>query len=261
MHDRSLSIAVALGISFIAPVIGRVVAQQPQQTPPSPQATTARRPSDEEASSKTWQRLQQDASLSGEEKTLRRILDSLSQQGKYQVLFDHRRLDKENISLDAAAPAFKLNNVSHAIILQLVLDPHDLDYALIQGIVFISTRDKIRHDHLTVQVYDVRDLIGLPATSKLPSTAAAASEAQAEDEQPDRFGTVRELADTVMETVDPDSWAAVGDGWATISTYHTVLVVRQTYRNHREVERLLDKLRQTVHTVGATATNSREKQR
>lgn len=53
------------------------------------------------------------------------------------------------------------------------------------------------------------------------------------------------LIDLMTTNVDPESWQEVG-GPGSVSAYHGLIVVTQTARTHKKIERVLDMLREAA---------------
>lgn len=172
-----------------------------------------------------------------------------------------------------------LSDVSVERALSVILDSAGggvmkLGYVVDDGVITIDTQDKI--NALTYpQVYDVRDLLarvpnfigprvsldsigdtdlGTGSSSTGGSSSSSSSdslfedtesdtnEEDAEDIIPTRSEMVNMLRNLIVTTVDRESWYPNGNGQ--INELSGNLVITQTAQNHREVQKLVSRLRE-----------------
>lgn len=143
-----------------------------------------------------------------------------------------------------------LKNVPAEMVLNLVFDQCESRPELVvqKGIVIISSEDDL-NGKTSIQVYNVRDLLHLPATpvaatasaaaATAPAVAAANNERLPSGTQASQDG----LITTITNTVVPSSWDAVG-GQGSIASFNGLLVVNQTATVHANIEKLLRMLRE-----------------
>jgi len=152
---------------------------------------------------------------------LRDVMDSFAERHKIRIVIDERALDDEGIGTNAPLTC-KLGGVKLESALNLILSQYGLAWAVEQHGLTITTQEGAQA-RLTQVTYDVRDLMAMVR------------------------GETDSLLDVVTSTVAPVTWNHVGGpGSITVAAGGGGLFVSQTFRNHREIQRLLDDLRQ-VH--------------
>jgi hypothetical protein len=135
----------------------------------------------------------------------------------------------------------RLKNVPYELALRYILRDAGggnvaLDFAVVDGIVNISTAEEMAND-VKVRVYNIARLLNnLPST--MPADPAAMPGAAA--------GPVENKADRVIqiitETVAPDSWRNAGGNVGSIREINGRLVVAQTEANHALIAKLLEEI-------------------
>ncbi|MEA2709774.1 MAG: bla regulator protein blaR1 [Phycisphaerales bacterium] len=105
-----------------------------------------------------------------------------------------------------------------------------LDYAVVDGIVNISTADSLAKD-VTVRVYSIAKLL-----KNMPSTAPADSPEQASQKK------AESLIKIICETVAADSWRDAGGTAGSIREINGRLVITQTDANHAAIVKLLEEI-------------------
>jgi len=142
-----------------------------------------------------------------------------------------------------------LKDVPLKTALKFMLEPKDLKYTVRDGIIFISTPERIEED-VIMYTYDVRDLVatipdfgeaaggaettgttGTTGTTRGGGTEGGAAEGEEE------IG----LQDLIQENVAPFSWEE--DPRVSIAYRQGQLIVRQTREVHEEIRSLLSNLR------------------
>jgi general secretion pathway protein D len=154
-----------------------------------------------------------------------------------------------------------------------------LGYIVKDGVVNVATQQSLPPE-MEARVYDVTILVGRPADYYVSSNAGTGGGGGAgggggggggnqffqeqfeETEQNIDAATLRQeaiqrmdsLITLIQDTVDPTSWFDAG-GDATITRYETKkLVVMQTLKNHRDIEKLLKDMREALgHQVSIEA--------
>lgn len=138
----------------------------------------------------------------------------------------------------------------------------ELDFGVENGIITIATKESIPADLITL-VYDVTDLIGIPAeyrTSVSGGTGGGAGGGVAsvgggfsdtgdeetydrEELREEREERINDLILLIQDTVVPDTWFDAG-GEGTVTSYGTrLLSIRQTADVHNQISSLLEELR------------------
>ena len=116
-----------------------------------------------------------------------------------------------------------------------------LDFAVVDGIVNITTADELATD-VKVRVYNVARLL-----KQMPSTMPAN-----DSEEIIRANKAEHLVQIICETVAPDSWRSAGGAVGSISEINGRLVVGQTEANHALIAKLLEEISEQDE-VAATA--------
>ena len=150
----------------------------------------------------------------------------------------------ESAGVDRNAPVtVRLKNVPYELALRYILRDAGggtvaLDFAVVDGIVNISTAEEMAND-VKVRVYNIARLLhNLPST--MPADPAGMPGARA------AMGPVENKADRVIqiitETVAPDSWRSAGGAVGSIREINGRLVVAQTEANHALIAKLLEEI-------------------
>ncbi|MCH7873299.1 MAG: hypothetical protein IID33_16510 [Planctomycetes bacterium] len=145
----------------------------------------------------------------------------------------------------------KVNDLRAERVLRFILnevsnDHAELQYAVVDGILIISTADELPRN-IHVEVYDVRDLLTHAQHSLYdPLTRGKVLAPRKTDvviEDAVSAAPGKELVDMIRNAIAPDSWQANG-GTEYIQVYQGSLVVRQSDSVHAELARLLAALRE-----------------
>lgn len=105
--------------------------------------------------------------------------------------------------------------------LERALRQHQLAWFVDEGVLHVTTREQAE-SRMLLKVYDVADILHSNDTSRQPHV----------DE--DR------LAKSIVSLVRPDSWL---EAESVVEVVNGLLIVRQNYSAHREIETILDQLR------------------
>ncbi len=158
--------------------------------------------------------------------TVRQIMNELRELGMSVVLDESAR---EN-NVDEQTPLqMTLGGQSIGTNLVYALEPFYIEYQIDhRGVVVIRSVDSML-DNLTEIIYDVSSFTASP----------------------------EEMAEVIMETIDPDTWEDYG-GTARMKFYYTggrrMLVITNTYYNQRKIRRHLDSLARMSGAAGAVAS-------
>ncbi|MBS0261186.1 MAG: STN domain-containing protein [Planctomycetes bacterium] len=130
------------------------------------------------------------------------------------IVVEKQALAEERVGLDEPI-TLRLQQAALESILNLLLDPYDLQWVIQDEVLKITTRTWCE-DRPEVSVHPIQSLI--------------------------KSGHVAEdVMATIKVCIDPGSWSPK-DGFAGMAYTGGVLVVRQTQRNHSEIARLLSDL-------------------
>ena len=131
---------------------------------------------------------------------------------------DRQGLDDVGIATDEPI-TLRLVGVKLSVALDEMLRPLELTSFVRGGTLVITSLDEA-YDEMSVAVYPVRDLFG---------------------DEPDYHG----LLDSLVATVDPDTWAENGGGVAEVrpAPHRGALVISATTRVHEKIQGVLTALR------------------
>jgi len=182
------------------------------------------------ADERAREKLHRPVNVSFAETPLADAVEIIAEATGCQMFLDRRGLAEAGIEADVPVN-IRLQEVPAEMVLGLMLGQLGLDYYIKHGVIVVTTAEKAVAD-LEVRVYPVQDLIEpIGLTRRSPDTEAS------------------RLTDVIQSSVEPESWQDNG-GRGTIRYYRGTLVVLQTAKVHRAVERLLSELRQaTKHAV------------
>jgi hypothetical protein len=210
---------------------------------------------------------------------LKDFFDYLGKTLDFESCFDQDGLRQAGIDPAATLVAKSFKHIRGKMLLDLVLGDYNLGYRVRDGIVIVSTKDKLG-TQLEVRIYDARNILDhdksyashekapahdhaqprQPATvpSSDPSAAAttgiihlvqAGDAPQAEKKAPSPDSPVERLINVITTTVEPETWDRAG-GAGTISEYGGLLVIGQTEEVHRKVSDLLEQLESRLNSKG-----------
>jgi hypothetical protein len=197
---------------------------------------------------------------------LEEVFDYLRETGQIQILVSWTTLEDEAfIARDEPLPEIRLKQVSLRTAIGAVLAgvssmDADLGYEVIDGVVWVSTREDLSRETV-VRLHDCSELLSLerPEIGRRELLEYAVELAErlggervtndqdlmrliVEDLEEGRWQRAEELEDLVKYTIAPETWEPDGVvGSALI--WGDVMVVRHTRQVQREVAALLDGLR------------------
>lgn len=208
---KLLLICVASFLVTLATSAATVRGQQPPSHDPNPDM------------SKHWNKkharalaeLSQSVEFDFFETPLEEVADIIVDHHKLDIHLDVNALD--TLGIDSSTPiTVQRTNLSLRTALDLMLAELDLEYYVKEGILVITSAEEAELV-LDTEVYELRKL-----------------------SRPDP-DLMKKMITLITTVVEPDSWSSVG-GQGAIVAYEDVLVVSQTWRTHRQIAELLDKL-------------------
>jgi beta-lactamase regulating signal transducer with metallopeptidase domain len=141
----------------------------------------------------------------------------------WQVLSDNTNIEQHTpINIDAIPPT-RLGTALKLLLKSVSDSFAELDYTVEDGIIYIATIESLPAKFET-RVYDISDLTS--------STAGAG-----------------DIAEVIIKTVEPDRWE-VNDGKGTVDIYDNKLVFYQTIEIHKQIQDVLQELRNTQAEKG-----------
>ena len=173
---------------------------------------------------------------------LDQVIDYLKDYHQIEIQLDKKALDAAGIAEDTAVTTSLKGNPLRSA-LRLVLHQLKLAFTIHEGVLMITTPEAEK-DYLITRFYDVADLVVY------------------QDSKNQQWDDYTPLEDIIISTIDVTSWDAVGGpasvAGASISTAK-ILVISQTYENHRQVANLLKEIRAlaALHSGGGLPRRDR----
>ena len=152
------------------------------------------------------------------------VVDYLEDAHHIEFEIDQRSLDDLGLGLDTPVTR-ELNNVSLRSVLDLILNELDLTYRVDSEVLIITSIEEAE-TRLELVIYPVGDLLPPPRDGEFCHKA---------------------FMDMIVSKASPTSWDEVG-GPGSISGFRDAVVVSQTQEVHRQIDELLQELRQLSRT-------------
>lgn len=161
------------------------------------------------------------------------IMQAISDDYNIPIVFDRQSFEALGISEETEVTA-NLRNVSLRSALELMLrETEDLTYIIDSEVLMVTSEDEAQQ-RLEVRVYRVDDLIRIPSTGELDFVS---------------------LIDTVVSSIEHDSWMENGTGEGEVQPYPPgMLVISQTRRVHQQIESLFSTMREVKAAIEADST-------
>jgi hypothetical protein len=146
-------------------------------------------------------------------------------------------LDEPGLNEAGATPYTKVtvrvNGVRLSTVLELVLEPLGLAYAVQDEVIKVTSRERLAGP-ATTRVYAVGDLV----------QAHWSPGEQADEPNAKAVAELQQISQTIRNTVDPNGWSEVGgSGYLQIHEGTLSVVIRQTPAHHEAIAELLSDLR------------------
>jgi len=184
--------------------------------------------SDESENASVEKKLDHKITFKAVQQTRKEVLREVAQQAGINIAIDPESAKSVKVQLETLID-FKVENEPVTQVLDRIVQPLKLGYAVKHEVVLIAVAEKLLPDpeEYSVKTYEVADLV---APQKLTG-----------DAKPDFAPVIQRI----KTTVHPETWDRKG-GSATIRPFNSTssLVIRQTAAGHLAVERLLEKMRQ-----------------
>jgi hypothetical protein len=178
---------------------------------------------------------------------------------------DQEALKEAGIDPNATLVSFPhLSHIRGKMFLELLLKQWNLGYTVRDGIVIISTRDRMGID-LLVRVYDCREILAAydgPRAKRVIMGGGAfpfapdkkdgdngekKAEPKVELEAP---APMEALIDAISSTVEPESWTCKG-GQGSIQPFSGLVIISQTQEVQEKVADLLEQIKSRLVTRAA----------
>lgn len=205
------------------------------------------------------------------------VINFLRQYSGANFYVNWRALEAAGIERTATV-TLDLKDVTLSKALELLLSDvgggaTELGYVMSSGVITISTQEELNKDKQT-RVYQISDLvhrvpnfigervkvdaIGDAVSSGSSSSGGGGSseglfgdegdsestDTGREEENMTKGEAISRLTDLIKSTIDPNNWRPDGE-IGSISTFNGNLVITQTSENHRRIDKLIAKLRET----------------
>jgi hypothetical protein len=240
MRSRAIVTGLVVATFAIFPCIGAEPIRKPLSptrlaNAPAKAAVPAREP----AELKTWRALQRRVSVRFEHEPLSEVVKELSSRSGVNLLLDPSGLRDEGVTQETEI-SITANDARLATLLDQILTPLHLDFAVANEIVRITGRQRAKGEIISVS-YPIRDLaMRLENGRNVPDAEEATN-----------------LIDTITSTIAPDSWEERGGpGSVTFSEKSISLVVRQTQDVQRDVLGMLSKIRRERQSPASGRTSA-----
>lgn len=189
-----------------------------------------------EQPSKIEQALQQQAKLDFVDTPLRDVVTFLQEVHGIPIVLNRQALEEANIPVDT--PVTKnIRGIRLETTLTLLLRELGLVFDATDEFLEITTPKDLA-THPQVRVYDCRDLLGM---NKVELPAGNPSSYVSGDVPSD----AESLKQTITRTIDASSWNTANGG-GTIENFKGLLIVSHNGQTQRQIERLLNTLRETA---------------
>jgi hypothetical protein len=172
-------------------------------------------------------------SIAFAETPLQDAMADIGRQFQIPIVLAKKKLDQASVSPDTPV-TMQLNGLTLESILSLVLRELELDFAIRNEVLLITTPEDVE-SQLEARTYPVLDLV-------FSRTAGSKVFVGADYDA---------LIELITTTIKPDSWDDVGGPGAVDQLDNAgCLVISQTLTNHRQIERLLLSLRRAKSIQG-----------
>jgi uncharacterized membrane protein YgcG len=230
-------IAAAVVISFWpgGPVQSSLAVAQAEQAEKDKQ-TPAPIPEKLDANAQTRLKLEKFIDVDFVDMPLIQVIDRLSEITDVQFQLDIRLLSDVGITSDTPITR-EFKHYPAEMVLRLILRDLGLTYLLDNGVVIVTTPEEAE-TILETRVYRIDDLV----PSRLVKEKETAANTGENKINVDYDG----LIDLITSTVKPTTWDAVG-GPGSLAPYRGTLVISQTQDVHREIQKLLKDLRESIN--------------
>jgi hypothetical protein len=192
-----------------------------------------------------------------QEVPLKDFMENIGEKFDVQVIFDNEAMKTASIDPSVLVITVNLHHVRGSMLLHMVLGQFQMSYMVEDGILVVSTREKL-DTHLVTRVYDCRKLLaddtdpygplaiggeaghfGPPATDATSKPGeATAKPVEAAAKSAEAKPPVSRLVKLICNTIEPPTWSDEG-GPGELVEYRGLLVVSQTNQVQKEVDDFL----------------------
>jgi hypothetical protein len=269
MRCTVASVAALAAAVFVAMAVwpdhhGRVVKDaMADNAAKSPEKTAAEPiPTEESLTAETEAKLEQFVKVDVAEQPLSEYFTELSDRLHIPIQFDTSALRDATIDPSTTPVGFQFAHVRVRTLLNLMLGQHGMGYVVRDGILIVSTNDKL-NTMLVTRIYDCRDILAADRPENRPwdvaKPVAKSDDHGVKNENTETLnvktttpnptiikhyfsGTPSErLINVITTVIAAPSWDDVG-GQGTIQEYNGLLVVSQTAEVQADVARVLEQI-------------------
>jgi hypothetical protein len=186
---------------------------------------------------------------------LEECIKLLADQTELPFWRDQATLADEGVALDQPI-SLKLKATRVEAALNLLLTPIQLEFVPENDVVLVTTSAKAG-EKLITRTYPVRDLVPAPEKPEREETAAKKEGSDATPPPPRFARPFGSLMQAIESAVEPDSWECLsGPGSMSPVPQTGSLVIRQTWRIHRQILQLLRDLREAKRSGPPAPANA-----
>lgn len=214
-------------VAFLLPLVGIALGWLPNAHAEESERgynTTPIRVDENPTHDKLRQILERPTTVDFVETPLLAVLEFLKDTHQIDIEVDQRALDDLGIAIDTPITR-ELTDVSLRAVLDLILHDLDLTYRIDSEVLIVTSLEEAE-TQLEVVIYPVGDLLPTPQDGEFCHRA---------------------FMDMIVTKTSPTSWDEVG-GPGSINGFRDAVVVLQTEEVHRQIDELLQGLRQLSHT-------------
>jgi hypothetical protein len=190
------------------------------------------------------------ASVAFDDTELGAIMDWLRQTTKLDIHMKWNVLETAGITPSTKEKSIHLNDVTVAAALRAVLDDvgaqTPLGFVVQDGFLVVSTKDDLSGPrYRKTVIYDIRDIVPVGEAKVIILRVNDKGVLAGEDLGNPRVAAFEGLCRIIARVVDKDSWMdPYGTGTvASMSEYGGLLIIEQTWENHRKIAALLADIR------------------
>jgi hypothetical protein len=186
---------------------------------------------------------------------LEECIKLLGEKTELPFWLDRPTLADEGVALDQPI-RMNLKATRVEAVLRLMLKPLQLEFVPENDVVLITTSAKAG-ENLSTRTYPVRDLVAAPEKPEREETTAKKEGSDATPSPPRRGGPFNSLMQAIESAVEPDTWECLsGPGSMSPVPQTGSLVIRQTWRIHRQILQLLRDLREAKRSGPPAPANA-----
>ena len=166
------------------------------------------------------------------------VFKALKEEAGVNMVVDWRALEAGGLNLtqriDIDLKDIKLCDALDCVFFEFGTPVTNLAWTIKHNALWIGTHESSAA-FITTQIYNVNDLLNDSADTRGNRT---------------RDDRVEDLARLIQELVVPDTWRESGGQVGVIKEFSGRLIISQSYQVHRQIQAILDALRESIKTGG-----------